>query len=81
MVVSVWYGGAGTGAHLFLTDVGPVHCAGGVIPAPYRHSLQHACFHNVATVLVDVVVRFADLPETKVGREKEIEKEFTALEK
>lgn len=62
--VSVWHGGAGAGAHLLLTDKGQVHAAGGVEPAAYRHSLHHTCFHDVATVLVDVVVGLADLPET-----------------
>ena len=65
----MWYCGARAGAHLFLTDEGPVHGAGGIIPAPNRHALQHLCFNNVATVLIDVVVGLADLPKTRDSRE------------
>lgn len=68
---SVWYGGAGASAHLFLADEAPVHAAGGVVPAPDRHSLQHTCFHDVAAVLVDVVVGLAHLPKSTEDRKRE----------
>ncbi len=68
------YGGGGASAHLFLTDEAPVHGAGGVVPAPNRHSLQHLCFHDVTTVLIDVVVGLANLPKTTVRGEKAKEK-------
>ncbi len=61
---SVWRGRAGASAHLFLTDEAPVHAARGVIPAADRHALQHACLHNVAAVLIDVVVGLAILPKS-----------------
>jgi len=64
----VRHGGAGGGGHLLLADEGPVHGAGGVVPAPHRHSLQHLRLHDVAAVLVDVVVGLAGLPETAVRR-------------
>lgn len=64
------HGGAGAGAHLLLADEAPVHAAGGVVPAPDRHSLQHARFHDVAAVLVDVVIGLADLPEATVERQE-----------
>ncbi len=67
---SVRHGCTGTSAHLFLANEAPVHAAGGVVPAPDRHSLQHLRFHNVATVFIDVVVGLAVLPKTTVIREK-----------
>lgn len=68
----MWHGGAGAGADLFLADVAPVHAAGGVVPTPDGHSLHYACFHDVAAVLVDVVVGLADLPKATVRREKQL---------
>lgn len=68
--VSVRNGGAGASAHLLLADEAAVHAAGGVVPAPDRHALHHTCFHDVATVLVDVVVGLADLPKATVGRQE-----------
>lgn len=67
---SVWSGDAAAGAHLLLADEAPVHAAGGVVPAPNRHALNHLCFHDVAAVLVDVVVGLTFLPET-TGRQRE----------
>lgn len=69
---SVRYGGTGAATHLFLADEAAVHVAGGVVPAPDRHSLQHLSFHDVAAVLVDVVVGFTHLPEATVTTHEHI---------
>lgn len=66
VVVSVWHSGTGACDHLFLTDERPVHGAGSVVPAADRYPFHHLCFHNVATVLVDVVVGLAILPKTSM---------------
>ena len=67
-------------SHLFLADERPVHGAGGVVPAPDGLALQHLCLHNVAAVLVDVVVRLALFPETtKKARENSSQNELGLL--
>lgn len=64
LYILMWHGSADSGPHLLLTDEAPVHAAGGVVPAPHRHTLQHPSLHDVTAVLVDVVIGLADLPKT-----------------